>query len=71
MQYEMNHDQLAKILEACQPIPLIALQCGTPMSRQENANAAWKSLGLEMGFDSNSIGPVAGKSELFFTATPI
>ncbi len=68
--YEMTQTQLDKLLDACKPVMMIALQCGTPASPQENANNAWKALGDEMGFDHLTVEP-NGKGDRFFTAEPI
>lgn len=68
--YEMTDEQLAAILDAGKPAPLIMLQCGMPPSPQENANRAWVQLGEEMGFDSLTVRPATGKSDRFFTAKP-
>jgi len=70
-EYEMTEADLAKILEACKPVPLIALNAGMPSSPQENANRAWRSLGHNMGFNYLTVRPVAGKGERFFTAEPL
>ena len=66
----MTQEQLDKLLDACKPVPMIALQCGTPKSPQANANDAWSALGREMGFDVETVETVAGKSVQFFTAVP-
>jgi hypothetical protein len=63
----MTQEQLDKILDACTPVPLIMLQCGTPPSRQEMANIAWKKLGAEMGFDHMTVRPT-GEGDRFFSA---
>ena len=68
--YEMSEEDLEEILKACQPVPMIMLQCGTPSSPQENANRAWSSLGKKMGFDSDTIKPIPGKGNRFFSAVP-
>lgn len=65
--FEMTEKQLQKLMNACKPVPMIALQCGTPSSPQENANTAWESLGKEMGFDHMTVRP-NGKGDRFFTA---
>ena len=65
--YEMTEEDLKVILEACKPVPMIMLQCGTPRSPQENANAAWRALGEKMGFDHMTVKP-NGKGPRFFTA---
>ena len=49
--YEMSEADLQALLDSMRPVPMIALQCGTPPSVQENANAAWARLGAKMGFD--------------------
>lgn len=69
-EFEMTQADLEKILDACRPVPLIALQCGMPHSPQENANAAWAELGQRMGFDSVTVEPCPNKGNRFFTAEP-
>lgn len=69
-EFEMTQAQRETLLEACKPVPLIALQCGTPPSRQQNANDAWERLGKEMGFDYKTVRPT-GNGDLFFTAEVI
>jgi hypothetical protein len=49
------------------PVPMIMLQCGEPPSQQENANAAWKRLGVKMGFDHMTVRPT-GEGDRFFSA---
>ena len=66
-EFEMTQEQLDKILDACKPVMMIALQCGTPTSPQENANRAWEALGKEIGFDYMTVEP-SGKGNRFFTA---
>lgn len=66
-EFEMTAEQEAKLLEAMRPVPMIMLQCGTPPSQQENANRAWKELGIELGFDGMTVEP-SRKGQRFFTA---
>lgn len=66
-EFEMTQAQFEKILEACKPVPYIAIQCGEPSSPQENANKAWCALGDELGFDGMTVEPT-NKGKLFFTA---
>ncbi len=65
--FEMTQKQLSKILEACKPVPMIAIHCGNPTSPQEKANIAWQALGEEMGFDHMTVKPT-GKGDRFFSA---
>ena len=37
-EFEMTDEQLATLLEACKPVPMIALQYGPVPSQQENTN---------------------------------
>lgn len=66
-EFEMTAEQEATLLAAMQPVPMIMLQCGTPRSQQENANDAWKRLGIELGFDGMTVEP-SSKGKRFFTA---
>lgn len=68
--YEMTTDDLAMLLDAMKPEPMIMLQCGTPRSVQENANAAWAKLGERMGFDPMTVQPT-GEGRRFFSAEAI
>jgi len=65
--FEMTQEQLEVLLDASTPVPMIALQCGKPRSQQENANAAWESLGKLMGFDYKTAKP-NGKGNRCFSA---
>jgi len=66
-EFEMTQEDLAKLMESFKPVPAIALQCGTPLSVQENANHAWIELGDRMGFDGMTVEP-SRRGNLFFTA---
>ncbi len=68
--FEMTKEQHKKLLSACEPIPMIMLQCGILSSPQEKANAAWKALGKEMGFEHMSVKPIPGQPATIFTAVP-
>lgn len=68
--YEMSEADLQALLDSMRPVPMIALQCGTPPSVQENANAAWARLGAKMGFDPLTVAP-NGKGDRFFSAQSI
>jgi hypothetical protein len=56
-EFEMTQAQLDNLLDACKPVPLIAIHCGMPSSPQERANDAWRELGDELGFDYMTVRP--------------
>jgi hypothetical protein len=68
--YEMTQADLNLLIASMQPVLMIALQCGTPRSQQQNANAAWAELGGRMGFDPMTVQPT-GKGDRFFSAIPL
>lgn len=68
--YEMSEAQLAKLLDACKPVPVMMIGGSTGPSTQQRANAAWEALGREMGFDHMTVRPAAGRGQRFFTAVP-
>lgn len=68
-EYEITQKQLDDLMDASKPVRMIMLQCRSPRSPQENANAAWKKLGDEMGFDHMTVEPT-GRGDKFFKATP-
>ncbi len=70
-QFEMTQKDLDRILGASKPEPYMVIGNVLPRSQQENANAAWQSLGRKMGFDHMTVEPVQGKSNLFFTAVEL
>ncbi len=67
-EFKLTQTQFDVLRKAIRPVPYLALQCGEPASPQERANAAWATLGNEIGFDGMSVEPVQGKGSLFFTA---
>lgn len=71
-EYEMTAEQNKTLLEACRPVPAMYLSGGHLMgnSPQENANEAWRELGLVMGFDHMTVEPIRGKPTTFFRAEP-
>jgi len=72
MDFEMSKEQLAEIMNACKPTPVMYLSGGMPMfnSPQENANHAWEKLGEKLGFKHMTVRP-NGKGDRFFSAEPV
>lgn len=68
--YEMTEQELETILDACKPVPIMMIGNYVGSSPQENANRAWKLLGDRMGFDSETVQPIEGKDNRFFSAVP-
>lgn len=69
-EYEMSEADLAALLDASKPVPLIATHCGPISTPQERANRAWQQLGHKMGFDHMTAKP-SSKGQRFFTAEPL
>jgi hypothetical protein len=67
-EFEMIEGDLAELMDAVKPVPMIMLQCGTPPSVQANANAAWARLGKRMGFDPMTVRPSRNGQPRFFYA---
>lgn len=67
-EYEMTAGQLARLHDACRPVPYLVVGGVAPRTPQENANAYWRALGSELGFDWRTVRPVAGKGPEVFTA---
>ena len=68
-EYTMKQIDFDTLMDACKPVKMIMLQCGTPSCPQENTNRAWDRLGDQMGFDGSTVQP-AGSNPLKFTAIP-
>jgi hypothetical protein len=66
----MSQADLDEILKACRSVPVMMVGGYAPSSLQENANRAWARLGEKMGFDSETVRPIDGKGNRFFTAVP-
>jgi hypothetical protein len=67
-EFVMSDEQHARLMKACRPVPMIMLQCGPAPSAYDMAMIAWQELGAEMGFDWNTVEPVRGKDNKYFTA---
>lgn len=65
-EFEMSAADYANLMDACQPVLAIALQCGPISSPQENANRAWCALGERMGFDGMTVTPSTNGPRFFF-----
>ena len=68
-EFEMTQVDLDTLLAAMKPVPYMIIGGRAPISRQENANNAWKRLGNKIGFDHMTVRP-NGKGDRFFTAIP-
>lgn len=67
-EFELTEEQLAVLLDASKPTMAILIGGVSPPTPQQNANAAWRRLADEMGFDWSTVQAVAGKGDRFFTA---
>lgn len=68
--YEMTDEQLDNLMKACKFVACMMVGSSPPSSPQENANIAWATLGLKMGFDPLTVQPRQGFSTKYFTAIP-
>lgn len=68
-EFEMSETDLAELLDAMKPQPVMFLSGGVPMfaSQQERANDAWTRLGKRLGFKPMTVRP-CGKGNRFFSA---
>lgn len=69
-EYEMTEEDLAAILDACKPTPVMMIGGFVGSTTQENANRAWAALGTKMGFEPMTVQPMPGRGQRFFTAIP-
>lgn len=69
-EYEMTQADFDTLMEAMKPVPYMIIGGSEPRSQQENANDAWALLGAKMGFDYNTVQPISGKGQLWFSAVP-
>ncbi len=67
-EFKMSDTQLKVILNACKPVPYIAISGVEPSSPQKHANSAWQQLANEMGFVWDTVNPIPGKSQHYFYA---
>ncbi len=70
--FKMSEKQYQKLVDAGKPTPCMYLSGGIPMggTPQENANAAWRELGRELGFKWDTVKPIPGNNvdDHLFTA---
>jgi len=69
-EYEITIEELQALIEACKPVPYMIVGGVVPRSPQENANIAWGNLGRKYGFKWDTVSPITGKGQTFFTAVP-
>lgn len=68
--YTMTAEDLGIIKRASRPARYMVMAGKEPPSPQENANAAWRALGENMGFDYMTVRP-SGPDQRDFIARPI
>ena len=67
-EFEMTQEDLERIYEANRPIPVMTFGDLMPLCPQDCVNAVWTELGKKMGFKPETVKPVPGKGDRFFTA---
>ncbi len=66
-EYVMSDDWHDRLLDASKPVPYIVIG-GGPRDPQESANSVWRAMADDMGFIWDTVRPVTGKSDLYFSA---
>lgn len=69
-EYEMTQEDFDTLMESMKPVPYMIIGGHAPRSQQENANSAWALLGAKMDFDSDTVQPISGKGQRWFSAVP-
>ena len=67
-EFELTDEELGRLLDADKPVPYLIFGGLPPSSPQEKANSAWQSLAEKHGFQWDTVQPIAGKDDKFFTA---
>jgi hypothetical protein len=62
----MSQEQFDRILRASQPVVYMVFGGQPPPTPQQNANAAWRALGDEMGFEFMTATPSTEGDRVFF-----
>lgn len=68
-EFEMTQKQLDVLIDAMNPVPMIAINVCTGLSGQARANNAWACLGRDMKFDYMTV-KANNKGSRFFFAKP-
>ena len=66
IEFKMTEEELREIMEECDPNCPITIML--PQALQKRANAAGMKLGKKLNFKWDTVMPVKGKSNRFFTA---
>jgi hypothetical protein len=64
--FEMTQEDFDVIMDACKPVPMIAINCGPESSTQKSANNAWERLGNKMGFYHLTVRPNGSNQKRFY-----
>jgi len=70
-EYKLTEEQYQSLLDASKPVIYIVAGGLPPTSPQEHANAAWRAMGRELGFDPMTVETLGGGDSREFTAIPI
>lgn len=65
---QLTQAELKTLLEATRPMPYMVVGGYPPISQQTRANDAWRALGRKRGFDWETVRPVAGEDQTWFSA---
>ena len=65
---QLTQAELKTLLEATRPVPYIVVGSFEPRSQQQRANDEWRALGRKRGFDWETVRPIEGKDQTWFSA---
>jgi hypothetical protein len=71
-EYRLSEEEVQELIAAMKPTPVMYVSGGINIGGnvQENANAAWRTLGERRGFVWDTVRPVNGKTMHWITAEP-
>jgi len=67
-QFRMSEEQYGRLVEASKPVPYMVFGGMEPISPREKAEAVWRELGDEMGFDWTTVEPPTNGDNHSFSA---
>lgn len=67
-EYKMTYEQHSRLLASCKPVPYLVAGGMIPTDLQQRVNDVWSDFGRALGFRWETVQPVPGKDDRYFTA---